>query len=42
MLVASKSQSGPGSSCNEGVAHIPKAEGLEPHHQMQFSVTSTG
>ena len=27
------------SNSNEGALHIPQTPGLEPHHQMQFSVT---
>ena len=31
-------QSGPGSNGKEQLLHIPKAPGLEPHHQMQFQI----
>ena len=31
-------QSGPESNGDEGVFHIPQTPGLDPHHQMQFSV----
>ena len=31
-------QSGFGSNGNDWVLHIPKAAGLEPHHQLQFTV----
>ena len=32
------SETGPRSNSNEGVPHIPQTPGLEPYHQMQFSV----
>ena len=36
--ISTLGQCGPESNGNEGVLHILKPPGLEPHHQMQFSV----